>query len=210
MDKRAYGSGTGKYGLTDCKYCDKKDIKREIIGNHLYKCHKDKLKENFGAYLNMPPTNQPLVAIHSKIYTFCFACNLCHNTTANNKPSMPAINHMKCKCSYEEQMAGLKSLFEDDKKDDKSPDDVITIPVVVTPTYKTHISNNPDNSIYEEKLSIIMAEMAKLKEEIAELRKSKNVIVQEIPEACGDCKEWGDAFSDKLNEVNELKEKLGI
>lgn len=202
MNKSGYGSSNGRYGRVDCAYCDSKDIKREHIGNHLYKCHKDKLRENFASYLNTPDWNQPFVNTTNKTYSYCFVCHQCHSTT-NGSASKPAIKHMTGNCSYENQYNQLKVLFGN------SSPDIITIPVPVTPTYKTHISNNADNSIYEEKLSLIMAEMAELKKQISELRKPAN-IVQEISEVCTDCKEWGDAFSDKIKEVDELKEKLGI
>ena len=207
MQKNTYGTVSGKYGRVNCDYCDGKAIKREHMGNHLYKFHKDKLKENFDAYLNMPNWNQPFVNTKTKLYTFCFVCHQCHSTTGN-LPSKPAIKHMTGKCCYENQYNRLKALFEDDK----SPADVITIPVVVTPTYKTHISNHDECPIHAEEISNLKKEIAKIKNEMIEFIKnySPKLTIKEIPEACGDCKEWGDAFSDKVNEVNELKEKLGI
>jgi hypothetical protein len=197
-----------RYGYVDCSYCDGKDIKRDNIGKHLMKFHKDKLKDNFTAYLNNPNWNQPFVNTNNKLYTFCFVCNLCH-LTASNKPSKPAIKHMTGNCSYENQYNQLKLFLEDKKPEELSSPDIISIPIIVTPTYKTHISNNSDNSIYEKQYSNIMAEIAKLKQEIIELR-TPTMLIREIPEVCTDCKEWGEAFSNKAQELDELKVKLNI
>lgn len=203
MKKNEYGSANGRYGRTDCSYCDGKDIKRDNMGNHLMKFHKDKLNENFSAYINMPNWNQPFVNVHSKTYSLCFVCGVCHGTTCKSA-SKPAIKHMTGKCSYENQYKKLKEFCE-------SKSSNVIVPVIVAPTQETHTGIQDVCPTHAEEISNLKAEIAKIKEEIINFMKNNiPVLPHEIPEVCTDCKEWGDAYSDKTKEVDELKEKLGI
>lgn len=202
MKKNEYGSTAGKYGRNDCEYCDGKNIKREHMGAHLFKFHKDKLKENFAAYLKMPNWNQPFIDTSRKLYTFCFVCHKCHSTSCS-MASKPAIKHMEGKCSFENQYFKLKEFCEDTKPVEQSPD-IIIIPVSDTPTYKTHISNN-ECSIHAAEIATLKKEIAKIKDEMINFFKDNypKISINEIPPVCTDCVDWRVAY-------NKLEDTLSL
>ena len=97
-----------RYGHINCPYCDKTNIKSEILGRHLFSCHKSNLIDNFRDYITMENHIAPFINMEDKSYTFCFGCHVAHSAS-KKLPSKPAIKHLQI-CSHELQLQNLKSL----------------------------------------------------------------------------------------------------
>ena len=208
-----YGTtGVSKYGLVDCHHCDKKNIKIEIMGNHLLKCHTSELVKNFQAYSKIPNYEKPLVNTTDKTYSFCFACKKYYKTNADGVPSKCAIKHMNT-CPMVVQIAALKNFLISSLKEPLSEEeDVITLPK--EPKSPKNIIINPHECpVHSAEIAQLRAEIQKIKNDLLEFMKHNSpppLLIQELPEACGDCKEWGSAYSNKENEIADLREKLGL
>lgn len=109
-----------RYGHINCPYCDKTNIKSEILGRHLFSCHKSNLIDNFRDYITMENYSSPFINMEDKSYTFCFGCHVAHSAS-KKLPSKPAIRHLQI-CSHELQLQNLKSLCATQSRNNTSTD----------------------------------------------------------------------------------------
>lgn len=144
-----------RYGHINCPYCDKTNIKSEILGKHLFKCHKSNLIENFGDYINMEYYTEPLINLDDKSYTFCFGCHVTHNAS-KKLPSKPAIKHQQV-CSHELQLQNLKSLCATQ-------------------------SINTNNNEHSNKIAELKSEMSALRQELYTYMKNNEPVVLNVSE----------------------------